>query len=441
MSERDDEQKEKDEIKVSASRPRKLKEIPLPSFNFDKGKNDKISIHFAPFALKEKKFLHNCVSRVSFNSGNNKESIASSTASSINYLMKNEDVPLLSSDEKLTDLNAALEFFEGKRILRIMISPEENEAPLEKCIEKTISYLEGVAGQKLTYLAAVHTDTDIRHAHIIISREDGGKCSERNLLCIPKEYLIGGARERMRYTITSELGFMSEDEYYEKYKMNINKLGSHKLDYLIEKKLVFYKGKAELTKYETTYNVPHDLKAPMIQRLDALSTFGKNCGVVKEENGNYTFYNTAWQEYLRTKDKSHVFEDITKFENVAVDNFDVFKKTIFDTYSGTLVAKKVIDDDIGKVAFLIKAEKDNSYHYAEATMQFPKYNFFEIGDTVKIYGSSSVAVYKNSKKRRDRIHIAKLNPETGKVIQAPRSTKAKIKDSTKKKRSLNETKY
>ena len=378
------------------------------------------------FIPNPRMYLRDCTSRVSFNSGNDK-AVASSTASSINYLLKNDDARIITSDERLVlhdgketkrldlrNIEDAQKFFEGKRILRIMISPEDKGAPLEKCVRDTMSYLEAKAGHKLYYVASLHTDTDHLHSHIVISREDGGSCSRRNPLVIDRSALIKGAREVMQRTISEDMGYLTENEYYEKFEKNVEKLGSARIDYRIEKaRREIRKERDGAVKYSAVIDgMPLRLKEIARKRIDNLVSFGARDLGIRRDGDSLVFSNENWQEYLRAKDKSRVFSSVTQSAKVNVDNY-IKESHLFTTYYGRVVDKKVVEADTGKVAFLVKGDDDGEFHYAERKMNWDKYDAIRKGDAVKVSSSSSTLVKTpRGYRKRENIFIVKLADES-----------------------------
>ena len=55
---------------------------------------------------------------------------------------------------------------------KCIISPESNDIKLETLVESFIKRVENQTGYKLCWRAAVHNDTDHRHAHVVINGKD-----------------------------------------------------------------------------------------------------------------------------------------------------------------------------------------------------------------------------------------------------------------------------
>lgn len=421
--------------KIRKPAHRRPKNITLPSFAPAKHLLSSEKRHILPLPsfypeLAPRFFQRECVSRVSYNSGNS-SAIERSTRSAIDYLLKNEDVPLLASKQELTDLKTAQDFFKGKRILRICISPEDKGAPLEEVVRKTINTIEEKVGHKLVYLAATHTDTDHLHAHVVISREDGGNLSSTNLLIVPKRVLIKDCRETMKTVISDKLGYLNEKEYLDRFKKNIDEPTSAKIDFKIKQALAPYiqndKKPVSATKNNIIRNIPNMFKGIAEERLDYLSTFGKEVGVSKtlsedKKTETYTFKNPQWQDYLRNKDKSRIFEEFTKDEKVEIDNYKIVKNKYFEEYKGIIGDKKVIDYEKERVAFLLKDLKTNTYHYAEQNITYDHFNFYAVGDMVSVKSDSPLKQTAYGAKKNNRVKITKIDPYTLKPIKMPKLT-------------------
>lgn len=411
------------------------KNIYLPSFGWEKlllGEKKRIlplPSFYPPGAPRY--FSRECIARVSFNSGNS-ATIERSTRSAIDYLLKNEDVPLLASSERLTDLATAQDFFKGKRILRICISPEDQEAPLDTVVRKTISTIEDKVGHKLVYLAATHTDTDHLHAHIVISREDGGNLSATNLLIVPAKVLIKDCRETMKNVITDKLGYLNEQEYINRYRKNIDRTASSKIDFKIKQAIEpFIRDDKTISaqKKDIIDNIPMMFRALAEERLDYLTSVNNNeLGISKSTDNKtetITFKNPLWQDYLRSKDKSRIFEDFTKNEKVEIDNYSIGKKHYIDEYKAIICDKKVIDYEKEKVAFLLKDLKTNTYHYAEQNLTFDYFNFYNKGDMVKVNSDTPLKNTAFGVKKNNRVRITKIDPYTFNTIRLPKVSKTK----------------
>ena len=95
----------------------------------------------------------------------------------INYYMPQynkefvEDKPELfgMSEEEYEKYKVPLNF-------KCIISPESNDIKLETLVESFIKRVENQTGYKLCWRAAVHNDTEHRHAHVVINGKD--KCGE-----------------------------------------------------------------------------------------------------------------------------------------------------------------------------------------------------------------------------------------------------------------------
>ena len=387
--------------------------IPLPSY-------------YPPHA--QKFFLRECISRVSYNSGNS-ATIERSTRSAIDYLLKNEDVPLLSSKQSLTNIDSAQEFFKGKRILRICISPEDNGAPLDEAVRKTIKTIEEKIGHKLVYLAATHTDTDRLHAHIIISREDGGNLSKTNLLVVPNRVLIKDCRETMRRVITDHLGYLNEKEYIDRFRRNIDRVASSKIDYKIKNAIAPYVKddmKATVSKKNIMNGIPIMYRAIADERLQFLATLGKEVGITcsldKNNEEFYSFNNPNWQDYLRGKEKTRIFEEKIQNEKVEIDNYNVNKRQYVEAYNAKIIDKKVVDYEKERVAFLVRDIKSGTLHYAEQNLSYDLFNFYNEGDIIHIKSEIHISQSANTgTKKNNKIKITKLDPETLSPILPPKT--------------------
>lgn len=430
MSKRKDE--EKSVFSFGYDRLKRKREIPLPHIK-KQPKNDNIKSTIPVYSTPQILFLRDCVSRVTYNSGSD-ESIRKSTESAINYLMKNNDSKLISNDPKLTELENAQMFFRGKRIIRMVISPEDEGSPIEKCVSQVINYLEGETGQKIYYVASLHRDTDHTHAHMVISREDGGNCSKKNPLIIDKTILISGARNVMKQAITSELGFLKQEEYYKRFEKNVDELASAKIDYKIAKTLSpDYLGISYNKLDNILKGIPIPLHTITKNRLDNLVNFGGDLKVFKDESKKkesptYRFENYNWQEYLRSKEKSKMFEKTTGKDNVLIDNYNVVKSGIFEHYDGVIKDKKIVDYDKGRIAFLIQNIDDHTWHYAEEQMYYDKFESFKIGTNVRVYGQSAIKNYKNGiVKKQSRIHLTEIDPNTREPIKHKKEKEYSLK--------------
>lgn len=102
-----------------------------------------------------------------------------------------------------------------KHQLRLIISPAHQGCDLEKVVHEVIRYIQTLKGIELVWLAANHTNTDNKHAHIIISGVD------RNLKEVRLSYeeISNGLRKKASEYLTTAYGPVPQGYRFKKLRL------------------------------------------------------------------------------------------------------------------------------------------------------------------------------------------------------------------------------
>jgi hypothetical protein len=120
-----------------------------------------------------------------------------------------EEKPELFSDETVDEafLNKYRDAMTGKHF-KFIISPENQNADCAALVKTLTLRMEAVTGYRFSWLAAVHTDTAHKHAHLLINGVDK---AGRNVI-FDRAFIKQTMREMSRRVCTDMLGKRTEKE-------------------------------------------------------------------------------------------------------------------------------------------------------------------------------------------------------------------------------------
>lgn len=120
------------------------------------------------------------------------------------------DKPTLFSDDPITEeMLTAYVNTASDRFFRFIISPEKNGVPLDVLTKELVKKMETRLGRKFRWFAAVHTDTEHHHVHLLIDGTDkDGAPIER----LPYKMVTQDVRRYAQEILTTQLGFRTKDE-------------------------------------------------------------------------------------------------------------------------------------------------------------------------------------------------------------------------------------
>lgn len=250
---------------------------------------------------------------------------------------------------------------------RIILSPKNNDVPLELLARKFIEKLERDKGYKLSWVAANHYDTNHHHVHILINGKD--KHGKR-VNFLPKEYVKEVMRNHARDLCTSFVGGRSDDDITKEYEECIEKQSLTILDKRIKK----YIDENNLL----NKNYLNDRYANIINdRLDYLEK--NNLCKWSKKNLNFSFTD-GWDEKLKTYGKYDTYLDAFNKSGAEEKDFYLHDLKKENSIEGKIIGKYTMQKDSNNFALVIQT-KENKVAYVPLPF-YPKNCF--IGDTIKI---------------------------------------------------------
>jgi hypothetical protein len=182
------------------------------------------------------------------------------------------------------------------RHFKFIISPESPRVDIPALVKTLVKRMEKITGYSFYWMAAVHTDTDHPHAHLLLNGED----KHGKEVHFDKLFITQTMREMNRQICTELIGKRSGEE------IQAAILQSHKsLRYgPIDESIGLYENLVERKEeaYETQVRAQNDL---MQRRLAFLSSLGL---AKKAENERALFYlERGWQKKLKAMGRYNSF--------------------------------------------------------------------------------------------------------------------------------------
>lgn len=334
--------------------------------------------------------------KISYSRKASKTGIANNTASAVAYMYKLEGASGYSADKEGLAQEEALKIMGGKKVFKMIISPEDPSIVGPRYTRKVMEALEGILDRKLNWIAIEHNDTDHPHTHVIISREDGEGLSFDTPLYINPQIIKKDLRERASDIATRTRGFVHPQEIKKRQLAAVGQKGFSSLDYLIEKKITngFFD-----PKYINDFSIYQ--REFIAKRLDVLCSMG--IGVEKGKVG-YIFSNT-WKENLYALSKIRSVVRDYDFHKQKITLYSNTKDTR-PVIEGKIIAKQVIDELNDRVAFIIENSNGKKFYF-EKIMDAEEYKKFHIGKDVKLQWKSLT-----NKKTKSRYDVASMEAMT-----------------------------
>lgn len=314
--------------------------------------------------------------KFSYTRQHTKEKIKSNTESAVAYAFKLDDSAGFGSKPGNITEQQAQEMMQGKKVFKVIISPEDPALANEEYVRKVIEGLEKMLGRKLVWVAVQHDDTDHPHVHVIISREDGQGLDAEHPLRIDPGIIKRGLREMASDIATRIRGYVNRNDIYRRQYFETDKAGYTSLDTKIGK-LISDNGFLSL---KSLSQVNASQRRLLEKRLEVLEQLG--IGVTRTGRG-YIF-DKDWKVKLHQIGKlrtvmpdasSDGFEDVV----IAKEQEPSERKTI----TGRIIATKVVDEINDRVGVVIEGD-DGKRYYHEQQMDWKKYRAFEVGKRVKL---------------------------------------------------------
>ena len=204
---------------------------------------------------------------------------------------------------------------------KCIISPENQNADLEVLTRTFIKHLEAQTGYKFYWQAAIHTNTEHKHAHLCIN----GKDQNGKTVYFQKEMIKRTMRETLSNIATKLLGKRTEEEIQTSRKNLVTAMRWTELDERIKNSSSLY--------FPTLDSTLQNRLSFLIQNNLATRS-GENYSLKK-----------GWEEVLQATGRYNTY-------------FDRYQKLggNLELYSGGVVSGKVVD--------LISFDKDESWNDA-----------------------------------------------------------------------------
>lgn len=273
---------------------------------------------------------------------------------------------------KKTNKEMAKKLFPNDAVFKIMISPENGKELDDYYIKKIMKALSEKVGKPLKWTAVIHTNTEHRHAHILVSRTSPPFSWEKPLI-LDKDFVKKGIRELCVNMSDAALGRKSLEEYREPYYKTVLSPENAKIDYdiigNINKKtnLFIHKengGKDYYLSQTALSKLPEWKQVLVKERLEYLSTL--NIGIIKNGSSYYAT-NDTWMDTLRERKIKKAFEDKGFKE---IDKIIPLTIPLEKPIHGTVVATEIVDENSGSVNVLYKDDKDGSLNIIKTNLTF-----------------------------------------------------------------------
>lgn len=156
-------------------------------------------------------YLQNCVIKMLY-----KNDLKSHLSFFNEYLeqLKKGDVtekPMPFNKDGVMDKNKMMSYESRatSKFYKFIISPESQEVDLQKLVTDLMSKIDVYHNRKFDWVAAIHNDTNHRHAHVLINGVDlDGKSVDK----FSRVFITKDMRELARVSVTDQIGFRTKDE-------------------------------------------------------------------------------------------------------------------------------------------------------------------------------------------------------------------------------------
>ena len=312
--------------------------------------------------------------KASYTRYGSKSKVTSNTESSVAYAFKYDGIVGYGSKKGEIDEKTAQEMMKGKKVFKIIISPEDASLAGEDFTRKVICTLENMLGRKLVWFAVEHRDTDHPHTHVVISREDGEGLSFDTPLYISPKIIKTELREKAEELATRIRGYVYPNELLKKMLENIDVVGFTSLDAIIEKQTTL-NGFLSL---DALGKIQQEKRVLVRKRLEKLSKM--DIGIIKVKSGYIIGEN--WKSKLFDASK---IRKVDPSFNVGSDKITLFSssKGQRTVITGKIIKKSVIDELNDRVGFIVESD-DGRQFYHEQVLDYAHYSKLNVGSRVKL---------------------------------------------------------
>lgn len=323
------------------------------------------------------KYKQRVTIKVSYTRQRSKESVANNTKSAVAYAYKLDGIDGFSAKSNSVSEKEAQNMLEGKKVFKLVISPENEKLATHEFAKVVMKELEHLIDRKLVWVGTVHNDTDHKHIHVLISREDGDGLDFEHPLYIDPNIIKKDLREKAMNVATLILGYVNETEINKKQFFEIEQNGYTSLDTSIGKNISSsgYFSDKSLNRY------PKNQRKYISKRLKYLEKL--NIGISRGNDG-YIF-EKDWKTHLYTLRKvADILPEIVSkddFKKVVVAKDQKISER--HTITGQIIAKKAVDELNDRIGFIVKSSSGKLY-YHEQIMDWKKYQEMKVGTNVKL---------------------------------------------------------
>lgn len=260
---------------------------------------------------------------------------------------------------------------------RFIISPENGHQidDFQGYVRQVMKLAEKDLQTGLTWVSAVHYDTDDVHAHVIVR----GKNDRGEDLVIGQDYIKQGFRHRAQEVATKLLGERTLDEIQKSLSKEVESLRVTSLDRFIERQL------AEDRKIDVRKQINFGKSVHYEGLIKGRLRFLGQAGLALEQPpGVYRLKEDYTETLQEIAAKNEVVKRLYNKVNVGMENISIYsmKSGTGPTVEGRVVAKG-FHDEISDRHYVVVKEMSGDLHYVPVGT-FKRYDDLQEGSLVRV---------------------------------------------------------
>lgn len=199
------------------------------------------------------------------------------------------------------------------------------------------------------------------------------------MLTFSREFISHGIRSYAKDVATRQLGRISSVENQLKYVKTLYSQGPARIDFDIKRSIAMSKSGAWVVKkkYEHLPQWKRDL---LKKRLNILAD--RHIGINKTVRGTYKVEDYQWMQNLRLREK--LLPYATLLATTPIEPVIDAKRTALTDYEGTLLDKRLLDEQVGRVSMIVKEKSTGRLHFHEQTMEYSQFQQLKAGAAITI---------------------------------------------------------
>lgn len=265
---------------------------------------------------------------------------------------------------------------------RVIISPENGHQidDFQGYVRSVMKFAEKDLGTALSWVAAVHYDTDDVHAHVIIR----GKTDRGEDLVIGQDYIKQGFRNRAQEVATKLLGERTLDDLQKSLGKQVEALRVTSLDRFIQSQA----GEQGVINVQQPVNFGKSIhyEGLIKGRLRFLSTAGL---ATEEGTGVYKLKSDYMETLQDIATKNDIIKRLYNKVQAGLENISIYSMTNGQgpTVEGRVVAKGFADE-IGDRQYVVVREMTGGLHYVPVGT-YKYYDDLKEGSLVRVKSGES----------------------------------------------------